>query len=348
MEKAKRVVGYARVSTETQDMTRQVALIRDYCAVHGCQLVKIIHEKVSGAKSGIKSLNELSDVDDGIADMIVVSELSRISRREDIMPVLNNINELLKQGVSIVFLDKPDRIYRAGESLSLIDIITLAVEAKASADERQKIAGRMQTGLRAKLSDFSCMFVGGTVPFGYKVVPNPDYKVNVTPKNLLVVDEGKAKAVRYLFRQLVEGKTIRKTVRVYNELFPYKLSYSGICRIIRNPKYKGEIYRKGKLYNTVPELRIVSPDDFEKANRQMRENEIFHSNAPKHPNPLKGLLFCPCGCGMYMKPNRNSNLIYRCASAYNDRDRCGNFGVKSSYVLSVVWMLVLGALPLFL
>ena len=340
MEKSKRVVGYARVSTEAQDITRQIELITAYCNDRNYHLIKIIQEKISGARKDRKSLNELLEVDDTVADMIIVSELSRLSREDDILSVLSVINELLKQGVDILFLDKQDRIYKAGTVLSLYDIITLSVEAKASADERYKIAGRMRTGLRSKLAEFSNMFVGGAVPFGYKVIHNPDYKLNQTPKNLLVVDAKEAEAVKYLFQQLIDGNTIRQTVRVYNKLYPYKLSYSGICRIIRNPKYKGEIYRRGKLYGQIPELQIITPEDFDKANKQMRENSLFQSNAPKYYNPLKGLLFCPCGCSLYMRPNHDSYLIYRCASAYNDKERCSNLGVKCSYVLSSVWACV--------
>lgn len=218
MEKSKRVVGYARVSTEAQDITRQIELITAYCSDRNYHLIKIIQEKISGARKDRKSLNELLDVDDAVADMIIVSELSRLSREDDILSVLSTINELLKQGVDILFLDKQDRIYKAGTILSLYDIITLSVEAKASADERYKIAGRMQTGLRSKLAEFSNMFAGGTVPFGYKVIHNPDYKLNQTPKNLLVVDAKEAEAVKYLFQQLIDGNTIRQTVRVYNKL----------------------------------------------------------------------------------------------------------------------------------
>lgn len=72
----------------------------------------------------------------------------------------------------------------------------------------------------------------------------------------------------------------------------------------------------------------------------MRENNLFQSNAPKYYNPLKGLIFCPCGCSLYMKPNHNSYLIYRCSSSYNDKQRCENFGIKCSYVLSAVWTCV--------
>ncbi|MCQ5078257.1 hypothetical protein NE455_13240, partial [Alistipes putredinis] len=62
-------------------------------------------------------------------------------------------------------MDKQDRIYKAGSILSLYDINTLSVEAKASADERYKNAGRMQTGLRSKQAEYSNKNAGGTVPF---------------------------------------------------------------------------------------------------------------------------------------------------------------------------------------
>ncbi len=125
MEKSKRVVGYARVSTEAQDITRQVELITAYCTERNYHLIKIIQEKISGARKDRKSINELLEVDDTVADMIIVSELSRLSREDDILSVLSTINELLKQGVDILFLDKQDRIYKAGTVLSLYDIITL-------------------------------------------------------------------------------------------------------------------------------------------------------------------------------------------------------------------------------
>lgn len=117
MEKSKRVVGYARVSTEAQDITRQIELITAYCSDRNYHLIKIIQEKISGARKDRKSLNELLDVDDAVADMIIVSELSRLSREDDILSVLSTINELLKQGVDILFLDKQDRIYKAGTIL---------------------------------------------------------------------------------------------------------------------------------------------------------------------------------------------------------------------------------------
>ena len=66
MEKSKRVVGYARVSTEAQDITRQVELITAYCTERNYHLIKIIQEKISGARKDRKSLNELLEVDDTV------------------------------------------------------------------------------------------------------------------------------------------------------------------------------------------------------------------------------------------------------------------------------------------
>jgi len=127
MEKSKRIVGYARVSTEGQDISRQIGLITSYCNERNYNLVKIIQETISGAKRDRKSMIELLEVDSNVADMVIVSELSRLSREDDIMSVLSQINDLLKQGLDILFLDKPDHIYKAGTSLDFISIISIFI-----------------------------------------------------------------------------------------------------------------------------------------------------------------------------------------------------------------------------
>ena len=79
MEKSKRVVGYARVSTEAQDITRQIELITAYCNDRNYHLIKIIQEKISGARKDRKSLNELLDVDDAVADMIIAVSYTHLT-----------------------------------------------------------------------------------------------------------------------------------------------------------------------------------------------------------------------------------------------------------------------------
>ena len=106
----RRAIGYARVSTEKQDLVRQEMLISEYCDTHDNILLDIIEEKVSGAKNEIDriGLMKLLSLQGNEADIIVVSELSRLSREDDALNVLNKINDLLKIGFDVVFLDKPE------------------------------------------------------------------------------------------------------------------------------------------------------------------------------------------------------------------------------------------------
>lgn len=68
-------------------------LIKEYCTDRGYELTKIISEKVSGIKKNRQSISELLSMDSSVADMVVVSELSRISRQKELMSVLYTINE---------------------------------------------------------------------------------------------------------------------------------------------------------------------------------------------------------------------------------------------------------------
>lgn len=106
----KRVMGYARVSTEKQDLERQILLIKEYCIKQFYLLVDIISEKVSGAKKDRESISRLREVDNDTADMVVVSELSRLSREKDIMNLLSLVNDLLENGLDVLFLDNPNKI----------------------------------------------------------------------------------------------------------------------------------------------------------------------------------------------------------------------------------------------
>ena len=66
-------IGYARVSTQDQNLDRQ----RDQLRKDGCE--RIYEEKVSGAKSDRPELGRMLDaLREG--DVVVVAELSRLSR----------------------------------------------------------------------------------------------------------------------------------------------------------------------------------------------------------------------------------------------------------------------------
>ena len=80
-----KAIGYARVSTTKQDLARQRDKITNFCNDRGYELLTIIEDfGISGAsleREGYQELNKLTDRD---CDIIIVSEISRLSRKDQI------------------------------------------------------------------------------------------------------------------------------------------------------------------------------------------------------------------------------------------------------------------------
>lgn len=92
------IIGYARVSTQDQNLDRQ----RDQLRQDGCE--RIYEEKVSGAKSDRPELGRMLDSLRG-GDVVVVAELSRLSRSvRDLFSIVGQIHEA---GAEIKSLKEP-------------------------------------------------------------------------------------------------------------------------------------------------------------------------------------------------------------------------------------------------
>ena len=76
--KAGRVIGYARVSTDKQDVERQKLDIMAYCEKEGVPLEKIVVETVSSRKATREVYKMVDSLRAG--DVLVVTELSRLAR----------------------------------------------------------------------------------------------------------------------------------------------------------------------------------------------------------------------------------------------------------------------------
>jgi site-specific DNA recombinase len=171
----KRVIGYIRVSTDNQDLERQRVLIRKYCENKGYSLLRIEEDyAISGTVSNRNGLNSILNITNSVADMVVVSELSRLSRQDDIFETLTQIHTIIRN-VDLVILDEPDKVYEAGKTIILSDFLMLAIKAYGAADERKKIVSRMTTGKDSKVQAFPLMLTDSNIPTGFKAVPNPNY-----------------------------------------------------------------------------------------------------------------------------------------------------------------------------
>ena len=348
-----RAIGYSRVSTEKQDLVRQEKLISEYCDSHDYILVDIIEEKVSGAKNEVDrvGLMKLLSLQGNEADTIIVAELSRLSREDDTLDVLNKVNSLLQKGFNVVFLDNEDKVYTAYSILSLFDIIRLGVEAEYSAGERKKITMRMKTGKYPKIQDNPYMYAGGTAPYGFDIIDNPEFagqKNNRPAKSIMVANDVEMENVRLIYSWILDGMTVRDAAKKANEMgFITRKNkpfcQTSIAKIIKNPIYNGR--RRFKGFNLKTE-KIISDEDWNLAQERLQKNRLYKGHGNKHFNPLKGIIFCPCGYGMMLHQMNSirdgAYLTLHCCVRNRPEygHKCKNSGIKAGVVFDAVWKCV--------
>ena len=348
-----RAIGYSRVSTEKQDLVRQEKLISEYCDSHDYILVDIIEEKVSGAKNEVdrEGLMKLLSLQGNEADTIIVAELSRLSREDATLDVLNKVNSLLQKGFNVVFLDNEDKVYTAYSILSLYDILRLSVEAEYSAGERKKITMRMKTGKYPKIQDNPYMYAGGTAPYGFDIIDNPEFagqKNNRPAKSIMVVNDVEMENVRLIYSWILDGMTVRDAAKKANEMGfitrenkPF--CQTSIAKIIKNPIYNGR--RRFKGFNLETE-KIISDEDWNLAQERLQKNRLYKGHGNKHFNPLKGIIFCPCGYGMMLHQMNSirdgAYLTLHCCVRNRPEygHKCKNSGIKAGVVFDAVWKCV--------
>jgi DNA invertase Pin-like site-specific DNA recombinase len=106
VEEPMQVIGYTRVSTEEQDLTKQEHLLFKYAQQHAMQITDFIQVEISSRKNTKeRRIDEvLARPNEG--DILLVAELSRLGR--NMFEVLNLINQLSERGVKLVFVRQPE------------------------------------------------------------------------------------------------------------------------------------------------------------------------------------------------------------------------------------------------
>ena len=140
----KKVVIYARVSTNSQDYERQIIDLRDYANRMDYVVVKEFSEKISGAKKVVErnALSELLDyVRNNKVDKVLIYECSRLSRR--IVDFLQVIEELNEQKVSLYIHQNGLETLLEDGSINPIASLVLGIIAQFNSMERSLIRSRM-------------------------------------------------------------------------------------------------------------------------------------------------------------------------------------------------------------
>lgn len=164
----KKAITYIRVSTKMQDVARQRMKIQEYCDRNNYEIVQeIVDYGISGARADREGYIKLQSLTDKDGEILVISELSRLSREETLITV-NTIQNIIYHGLDVVFLDDASKYYKANQALNLIELITLLVSADKNAKERIEIKRKNQEGKQAILSNNPYAMVDGNIPFGSK------------------------------------------------------------------------------------------------------------------------------------------------------------------------------------
>ena len=337
----KRAIAYLRVSTKKQDAKRQQEQIEEYCKENNFEIIDIVSEKITGATADREGLIKLMLLDSSAGDAIIMSETSRLSREDDIMALLTRVDQFLKVGLDVIFVDG-DQKFDHNKQLSLFEIIQLAFEAKANSDERKKIASRALSGKHSKIKQ-SC-YVGGFLPYGYKTKSNPLREKNSREygAKIYVIDEEKRKVIETLFDCIAnKGLTLQQTAQHLNDLDIDKTgkiwSFSGVNYAAHNKAYTGN-YEYGGVTLSIP--NIISQELFDKAQLQIKKNRLLINKGNKNFNILKGLLKCPCGHSMIFTQRDNGRRYYNCLTRMSQNPiytKCNNTGLNAFTLNKIVW-----------
>lgn len=137
-----KTIGYIRVSTDKQDLTKQKHLILEYAQKNQLLVSEFIESEISSTKTRLERKIDLlfSKLQKG--DTLLVAELSRLGR--NMLETLNIINELAEKGITIRFIRQPELSTDATHTKLLLAIYSYFAES-----EREFIALRTRQGLKA-------------------------------------------------------------------------------------------------------------------------------------------------------------------------------------------------------
>ena len=143
----KKVVIYARVSTNVQDYDHQLVQLREYARKMNYEVAKEFSEKISGAKriAERQALTELlAFVDSNKVDKVLVFECSRLSRQAiDFLSVIEHFNT---RKVSVVILQSNLETLMEDGSINPTTQLILGIMGQFNSMERSLIRSRMESG----------------------------------------------------------------------------------------------------------------------------------------------------------------------------------------------------------
>ena len=234
-KRKRRVAGYARVSTDSEEQFTSYEAQLDYYTSYiksreDWEFVKVYtDEGISGTntkkREGFKQM--ISDALDGKIDLIVTKSVSRFARNT--VDTLITVRQLKEKGIEIYF--EKENIWTLDSKGELL----ITIMSSLAQEESRSISENVKWGHRKRFADGKV-----SVPFGHFLGYDKGEDGN------LVVNPNQAIIVKQIYSLFLQGMTpygIAKKLTEDGIISPgkkQKWSASTIKHILANEKYKGD------------------------------------------------------------------------------------------------------------
>lgn len=318
--KPRRILGYARVSSEEQtkgsSLDDQQRAIRVYAESIGVPVARMFVEAETGildTREQVRAL--LAEVRAG--DLVVCHKLDRWSR--DPAFSYTSVAKIVEAGADFYLLTE-----RCGPRDDNWDTL-FGVHALVAKLEHKRIKERL-VGTRSLLIDQG-YFAAGIVPHGYRRRYRRGEKG--PEKNALVIVEEEAEQVREIFRRCAAGQPINRIMR------EMEVARGLVVRTLRNRVYRGELLNTRGEWIKGRHEPIVDADLFARARAALdarRNGGPRPRETPARTSTwiLRDVARCAkCGARMSVSYTRKlpgggyQNYYYACAHDHIDRVREG-------------------------
>jgi len=248
-EKKSKVAIYVRVSTEEQakeglSIGAQIDKCKSFCKARDWEVFKVYKDAGYSAGSLNRPALELMtrDANEKKFNIILVYKIDRFSRKlKDLIMILENLKEKDINFTSVT--EQIDTTSAMGEAFFQI----IGVFAQL---ERGMVKERVELSFERKIK-FGEHLARAPIGYAYQ-------------NKKLVLDSENAEKVKEIFEMW--AKDIN-----YKEISEkFKIPYSTLYQIIKNPIYLGKIKYRGQLYKG-KHSKIINQDLFDRANKIIKE-----------------------------------------------------------------------------
>lgn len=245
-------------------------------------------------RPGLKRL--LSDIEDGLVDVVVVYKIDRLSR--SLMDFAKLVEVFDRNEVTFV------SVTQSFNTTTSMGRLTLNVLLSFAQFEREVTGERIRDKIAA--SRAKGMWMGGCPPLGYDVVARK-----------LVINEIEAGHVRYIFDQFAQCGSATVMLRDLRDR-GITTKQGGIItkgflhRLMNNRVYLGEAVHKGTSYPGEHKA-IITQDAWDKVHAILTESPRKRAAHTRCNTPalLKGLLWGPDGAAFSPTHTRKGGKLYR-------------------------------------